>query len=175
MSSKKNIPVIAVDLAYKKPVAIVGVSSTGKIGLMVDVEPKNDIYHLANAITDVLVPYGAKTLVVTETPLMIHNINTAYMMARLHAMLEKGTRDAGQMFFGIHPSVWQTALFHPKKGDNRKKKSVEYALELLKSQGWDIEISEDTADALNIAWFAHLNRKEILEAIKGGRKFSEKQ
>lgn len=173
--TKWKTPVIAIDIAYRKPIALVGLSATGRIGLMRDLNPSQDIYHTVNDVMDVLIPYGAKTLVLTETPLLINNVNSAFMLTRFHAMLEKGVRDVGQMFFGIHPQTWQTEILSPKKGDDRKKLSIAIATEYCKHLGWEIEIGDDIADALNIARYGLVHRKDIMEAIKGGKRFSEKQ
>lgn len=173
--SKWKTPIIAIDIAYRKPVALVGLSATGRIGLMRDMAPSQDIYHTVNDVLDVLIPFGAKTLVLSETPLIINNMNSAFMLTRFHAMLEKGVRDAGQMFFGIHPLTWQSEILAPKKGDDRKKLSIAVATEYCRHLGWDVDLSDDTADALNIARYGLVHRKDIMEAIKGGRHFSEKR
>jgi hypothetical protein len=101
-------------------------------------------------------------------------MNSAFMLTRFHAMLEKGIRDAGQMFFGIHPLTWQAEMLHPTKGADRKALSVAEATKYCNSLGWEVDLGHDSADALNIARYGLNHRKEILEAIKGGHKFSER-
>jgi Holliday junction resolvasome RuvABC endonuclease subunit len=161
--------IASIDLAYRKPVQITILSSRGKlVGHTIQVEAKNDIYHLAEGILDKLIPFGKSTLVVVETPLFINNMNTTFMMTRLHAMIEKGVRNAGMIFFGIHPRTWQKEMLGQSK--DTKKRSIEEA------EKWIGEklAGDDVADSINIGRYAFLRRKEILAAISGGEKFSEK-
>lgn len=160
--------IAAIDLAYKKPVPIAIFSARGKLLKVKQVEIRGDLYHLSSDLLDIILPLGKSTIVVVETPLFINNMNTTYMMTRLHAMIEKGVRDAGMIFFGIHPKTWQKEILGPCK--DTKKRSIEVAEAWLgKALG-----SDDIADSVNIGRYSFLRRKEILTAISGGKKFSEK-
>jgi hypothetical protein len=163
------LKIVSIDISYKKPLAVCVLGDKGRLVSLTSIDPKNDIYHTANSVLEEVVKIG-DSLVVTETPLMIHNINTAYMMARMHAMLEKGCRDAGLLFFGVHPITWQKKLLNPQKGDDRKKLSLALASKMLGRE----MTNNDLSDAFLIATFGYQNRKEILKAISGGKKFSEK-
>jgi len=162
------VKIIAIDISYKKPIAYCVLSEKGKLITVQSVEPANDIYTTSTRVLDTIIPYG-RCLVISETPLIIHNMNTAFMMVRMHSMLEKGIRDSGGLFFGIHPLTWQKAILRPQKGDDRKALSIKVA-------GIDglTTTDNDQADAFNIATYAFLNKKAILKAMRGGGKFSEK-
>jgi len=166
--------IIALDISYRKPIAAACVSARGKLLWTGLVSPQKDIYTTVNAILDQILRVGPKILVVAETPLMINNMNTAYVMARMHGMLEKGVRDGGLLFFGVHPRAWQSwmlKLSSPADPDvNRKKASME-AAKLFTGAYPD---NHDIADAINLARFAHVKRREILISLRGGGKFSER-
>ena len=167
--------IIAIDIAYKKPIAYCVLGERGKLITLASVEPQNDIYHTSTAVLDSIRPYG-KSLVVAEKILLIHNMNTAFLMAGMGAMLEKGVRDYGGIFFQFHPLTWQKAMLKPEKGDDRKQLSIDMAQAWLRSIGCTdmTTLSDDQADAMNICLYAYANKKRILEAISGGKKFSEK-
>jgi hypothetical protein len=167
--------IVSIDIAYKKPIPVVTLSERGKLCSISIVQPSKDIYSTSTAILDVLIPIG-KCLVVSETPLILNNMNTAFTLARMHAMLEKGTRDAGMLWFGVHPSTWQSRMLHPQKGDDRKKLSIALAMKWYEGQASvpDIAINDDIADAINIANFGFQNKGEIFNAIRGGKHFNEK-
>jgi len=161
--------ILAIDLAYKKPVQVAVMSSRGKLLYTKEIQPENDIYHLANAVLEQIVPLGKGVIVIAETPLLINNISTAFVMTRLYAMIEKGSRDSGVLFFGIHPRTWQSAMLGKDK--KWKAESVRLASEWL---GKEVP-NNDVADAINLARYAFSRRKEILGAIAGKAKFSEKE
>lgn len=168
--------IIAIDLSYKKPLTYCVLSEKGKLIQIGSIEAQNDIYHTANAVLDKIIPFG-KSLIITETPLIIHNMNTAFFMVRLHAMLEMGHRNSGSLFFGIHPMTWQKVMLSPEKGDDRKKLSIAEADKWLTALGLPVTVGkgrDDEADAINMARFAFDNKKHIMEAISGGKRFSEK-
>ena len=161
--------IVSIDIAYAKPIPICVLSERGKLVCIQEIKNANDIYTTSKLVLEAVIPFGP-CLVISETPLLIHNMNTAFMMARMHAMLEKGVRDSGSLFFGIHPATWQKQMLNPQKGDDRKKLSVALAAEWLGRA----DITHDIADAINLARFAFDNKKEILKAMRGGKKFSEK-
>lgn len=161
--------IIAVDISYRKPVAIACLTSKGEFAWWTLVEPHNDIFHTVQAVLEGVIK-DPHAIVVAETPLLINNRNNAFVMTKFFAMLEMGVRSAGIKFFGIHPLTWQAAILKPKKGDDRKALSVASAQKFLGSE----VRSDDLADALNLARFTYNNRKNILKAIAGKGKFSEK-
>jgi hypothetical protein len=171
--------VISIDLAYRKPLAVCVLSAQGKPLILAEIPPQGDLYKTATSLVDFIVPIGKDSLVIAETPLYLQNLKTAFMMIRIHAMIEKGIRDAGLLFFGIHPLTWQKAILHPTKGADRKALSRGEAelwlTQLEEANRFPLGEGNDLADAVNIARYGHINKKNILQAFLTGEKFSEKE
>lgn len=163
--------IISLDISYRKPIAAACLSARGRLLWTGLVSPQRDIYTTVNAILEQVIRIGPKTLVVVETPLMIKNMNTAYVMARMHGMLEKGIRDGGLLFFGVHPRSWQSKMLKDaSKSADLKRASMLAATEFLGRE----PDNHDIADAINLARYTHINRQAILASIRGSEKFSER-
>lgn len=159
--------IIGVDLAYRKPIVYAVLSNRGKFLFTNAVETQSDIYALMNLVVDRILVNGP-SLVVAETPLMINNRNTAFMMAKAQAMLEMGIRRGGGIFYGVHPVTWQKDMLHPPPGADRKALSITAASDWLESCGalYAPLVDNDIADAINIARWGLKNKKEILGKVK---------
>lgn len=156
---------IGLDIAYAKSIQIAMLTSRGRLLTLVKVEPDMSFIETARRVREVILPMY-DSLVVFESPGLYNNRTTGLKLIRLATMIEVFVAEAGFPVVQIDPRRWQKYVLGKIKRGESKKMSIEKATEIF---GAKIAhpLNKDEADALNIAWFASKNSKQLLNEYKG--------
>lgn len=153
---------IGIDLAYSKPIRIAVLSSRGRLSTLGTVDVDDSLLEMAKRVHRYILPFY-DSLVVFEQPGLYNNRKTGLKLIKLATMIDVYLDESNIPSIQIRPQEWQKYMLG--KVENKKKASIAKATEIFGSK-IPHPLDDNEADALNIAYFAMKNSKQLLKRTK---------